>query len=791
MSTKRIALAVLVVLAMSSLLRPHSAQAQNSCDVLVLDEAGVFGSKFEQVQTEAQKLVNTGADVRIRTIKTFGSAGNLDNYEKQVERECASWRAQDGGRKNNLVVIMAATNDRKTGMYYGGEWKATLDPQWTRIQTGLMNPRFRDGDFAGGFISGIHEVTRLLDLKVNPPTPAPAPQAPIVVIPPREETPPPPPPDLSGLWRALSLLIVGLIAFGTLGLIVIAVILIVSKAEKKRISQQKARVAKEAADAKILELTQRLSEANLSLQIAESTVSEQDAQPVRAAYARAENLLDHAIRDFGNRGQAAGDPTRPGLSVGEYAEIEDAYAAILERLGDAEELIASVETQTKTLGQLAAETNRSLDAVQQAVAQAQGRIADVAMQGYDVSRSTATLSQAQHLVDEAEKAVGQKQYKNAQSLLQQAEQQVQAAVEAAESLPDEHRRFQAAVSALPGRIERAEAAVRAGRELFGQISSQYAQTSWQSVRGNGTEAEKRVTWSQSQLPALQKAAQSHNPSDWNQELLVQVSQRLDEVESLMRSISALSTNLAAAKQAASGEVQAARDDIAQARSYIQGHEADVRDDLERSLDAAGRVLSAADAELAKPLPDYLAVVKNARQANHTADEILAEARSEVEAAERLRAKAATAVREAQAAVSRAKEYIEDHSPDVQRTAERELDEAQELLASAERTVVLTARIDQAQKAEEKADSAYSRAQRDFEEAEDDRRSSSSIFVIGGGSSGSSSSEGSSYHSSDDGGSSSWGSSSGGGGSTDWGSSSGGGGSSSFGSSDGGGGSTGW
>src|SRR3990172_5939650 len=124
-------------------------QAQD-CDRLVVDEAGVFGSGIGQVESAAQELVNAGADVRVLTVRDFGGRANLDLYEADPEARCASWRAPDGGMKNNLIVfIVSFADSRGAGLYYGSLWKRTLDQQWNGIMTDEVVPRLRDGDTAG------------------------------------------------------------------------------------------------------------------------------------------------------------------------------------------------------------------------------------------------------------------------------------------------------------------------------------------------------------------------------------------------------------------------------------------------------------------------------------------------------------------------------------------------------------------------------------------------------------------------------------------------------------------
>ncbi len=66
---------------------PISVTAQNLCDQLIVDDARVFDNHTSEVEAAARKLISRGADVRVRTITTFGSAGNLDRFEAQLEQQ--------------------------------------------------------------------------------------------------------------------------------------------------------------------------------------------------------------------------------------------------------------------------------------------------------------------------------------------------------------------------------------------------------------------------------------------------------------------------------------------------------------------------------------------------------------------------------------------------------------------------------------------------------------------------------------------------------------------------------
>ncbi len=87
---KKIRDIVLLPLIASSLIigfAPFRVTAQNLCDQPVVDEAGVFNNRTGEVESAAKRLVSSGADVRVRTITTYGPTGNLDRFEADLEKQ--------------------------------------------------------------------------------------------------------------------------------------------------------------------------------------------------------------------------------------------------------------------------------------------------------------------------------------------------------------------------------------------------------------------------------------------------------------------------------------------------------------------------------------------------------------------------------------------------------------------------------------------------------------------------------------------------------------------------------
>jgi uncharacterized membrane protein YgcG len=165
------------------LLASASCFAQN-CEISYETVAEKSGS----VVSAINDLTNAGAEVRVRILDTFESP-TLEGLERIQERNCPSWQALDGGRKNNLIVVMVAIKRHKTGIYFGSQWDGALRAEWPRIESQIMAPRFRDGDIDGGVVAGLAEIHSLITTR------QPLGAVTAVVYPPAI--------DLSGLWHVL------------------------------------------------------------------------------------------------------------------------------------------------------------------------------------------------------------------------------------------------------------------------------------------------------------------------------------------------------------------------------------------------------------------------------------------------------------------------------------------------------------------------------------------------------------------------------------------------------------
>jgi len=676
---------------------PTIGLAQSSDQLPVIDGAGLFGDRLGDVEAAAGKLASQGVDVRVRTILTYGAAGNLDQYERQLEKQSPSWVDQDGFRKNNLIVLISSLQERQTGLYYGAYWEDILGDNWMRIQTDIMNPLFSKGDFAGGTIKGLEEIGRLIQGHGQSQTGSPG------------ETE-------SSLWP-IALLVAVLLVIGAL------LFLNYRRNQARRLAvRQKAMLAKQGAASGINELDETIKMLEIKVDVTAGKVVADEAATLRDGLEKAKRFIDGSAQTYSELAHSAGDPENPKLGETQLGVIDTEYQKILGNLRQARESIQGVEEQI-------AEVQKAVDGfpgriveVNTGIEEALLKLDDLKRAGFASSYPADLLSKGRDTLEQAKALVAQKRYLEGTKRISLAAEQIKQAVQAAEELPLKKQQAEAAIPALAARIEQVKEVVNRSKGIFERLFQGYAETSWESVRGNGTEAENRISWALDTHDEA-RSASGMEQQKWHQalELVAKGDNWLTEAESLMKSIFELEASLTAEQQNAPNEINAAQADAAKAWEYINRYDEDIRESLEDDLRAAEKKNDLARTELGNEKPDYFKVNKLARESNEAADKILLQARDERETVERLRAKAVTSRREARAKVSLASEYLEDHAAVVKNEARNNLNHAMEALHQADAAADINSQISLATKAESAADQAYSLARRDVTSSQEEHQ----------------------------------------------------------------------
>ncbi len=754
---RRLALTVCIAFFAVIFLFASTATAQDECDQLVIDEAGVFNNRAGEVEAAARELISSGADVRIRTIQTYGGSGNLDRFESELEQQCPSWTDAEGNRKNNLVVLMIALEEQQTGLYYGSRWESTLGSRWTQIQTDIMNPRFAQGDFAGGFVAGLEEINRLITGQTSAQEPSQG---------------------RGGLSAGLIVLFVVIFIVALLaGLFIFRNY---RKSREKRLAaRQKALLAKQGAASKVNSLVEAVQMLEIKVNATAAKVSPEDAAPLFEGLGKAKRLIDQGAQKYSELGHSAGNPENPGLGEAQLQVIALEYQKVLEVLREGSEEVDRVEADVDALQQAINGFDDKITELKTSFEAASRKIESAQNAGFNTGHPAGMLSRGRRLMEQAIALSQLKKFLQAQKTLSETADLASRAAKSAEELPQKKQEAEAGIQALAPRIEQVKETIIRGKDIFERISSTYAESSWESIQGNGSEAENRIEWTLEALEAARTAA-SAEQQDWYRalDLVKQGNSWMDEAESFMHSISAIETSLEKARQDVPGEIAAAQADITKAWKYINAYDEDIRESLEDDLREAERKLNRAYEESRRDKADYLMAVKLAEEANESADKILVQARTEHEAAERMRSKAASAIRDAQSRVSITREYIRDHGVDAGDEARNLLANAEAALQQAEAAPAPETRLSLAEKAESMASKAYSTAKTRVEASWKRRRPAIPPVIIlpGGGSSRRSGASWGSRRSSpwssggggvSRGGSTGWGVGRGGGGSTRW------------------------
>lgn len=707
-------------------------QAQSDCDTVVVDDANVFGGNLSAVEQAASALqAQSGALVRVRTFTDI-QADTLPAVNQQIVARCESWRAYNGELNNDFIVFMIAYEQRDTTLVYGIRWAAMLDSQWERIVDG-MNTYFPGRDFSGGFVYGISETNRVIDLYLHPPTlPPPATQAPFIptIIPATINAPVQPVQsqpqtglDVNRVFEVAGWLILVIGIGSGVVLIVIVIVTVQRKNTKRRVAIASATEEQRLTGELYSSLFNRLGTFLGLLKEKKGEMSETVYSHLLAEHERVNGSLGLHAEPLLTLSDTYGDPLRDGLTLAEAKLVQEKYSQIYSELDSIATEVNSLEEAFRQHALDAEQAPRDLQELEAYLTRVLASIDEVVEQGYRVQMMRGQVETFQtSVVPQISKLLVSKEYGAARTQCAEIQRQADEQLTAATEVMARHIRIQTTVKLARNRLGELQIAITNGRRIFDAIDDRYAEACWRSVSGNGSEAENRFNWSDDAITEAE-TAMSIEKQEWEtaERLLKQVEAWLGEGESFMRSITALEQTLAEAERTVSGDLADLLRDIEKAEAFIADHDDDIEEGVEDRLAAAKRLAEQVQAILGDNKPDYLEALRLLKQADTEVDAIAETAHDQFDAADRLRKKAAKALRDALAAVSKTEEYIEDHESDVEQHAKDVLLEAQVLLRRAQETTNLTKQIELVEEASEKADDAYEQAEDDVDDAEEARR----------------------------------------------------------------------
>lgn len=701
------------------------------CNRVVADLSGTMSaSDVARVGHAAEKLQKLGTTVRVRLVSSYTEATNMDGYMAAHQSACRSWRATDGGRRNDLIVAMVKlktpNENGQIGFFAGSQWKNVFgNGVDRRIRLEVMAPRLRDGKIADAFVAALDESNRLVDNHLLPPKVGGGSTTIINQA----------PSDNSGFVRLLG----WIVGFLIVGFIIVGTIIVLrgrnTAQEARRAAQREGQVRRTSVASAITGFDLTILKAKLTKlgrEFAEDDIT--DLQQQLAEIEQQQNRISAAFARISKI--AKNDPNEDGLTASEYKQMAASYADIELDVREVETLKSQLETAIDDSSKLIEGAPQLVAAAAEHIGRAQDTVEAVATQGFKVASARRLLTGAKTLVESAEGAFAERKFASAAKLAGEASAKAQEAIEGANILPTLKAVVDKNLDALKARGRAMLGRPAEVKVIFAEIASDYARSSWETVKGNGTEAEKRLKTASRKLDEAVKAADMES-QDWKsaEELAQAVFLNLDEADKLFDSIVALRESLASAKAKAQPEIDAAQADIEKASAFIERHDEDIDDGLEDKLAAALRQLESARAELELKQPDYLRVVKLALAANKAADAILEGAQEEHAAADRQRHRAESLMEEAERSIRTAERFIDIHQSDVENRVEKALRDAKRSYENAKRADTLSDQIRHAEKADELADAALKNAKRnvaDEEERISSRRRSddSDDFVTG-------------------------------------------------------------
>ena len=140
--------------------------AENFCNAELIDEAEMLTIDQEvQVVKVMKKLFDKDIDVRVHLLSSMHGHHSLDDYKANMLSKCSSWRSQDGGMKNNLVVFILSPKP-SLAIYYGDGLKSKIHRLESSIRDN-MSAKYRDGNYVGFVMSGLNDLLSLAQLDIS------------------------------------------------------------------------------------------------------------------------------------------------------------------------------------------------------------------------------------------------------------------------------------------------------------------------------------------------------------------------------------------------------------------------------------------------------------------------------------------------------------------------------------------------------------------------------------------------------------------------------------------------
>ncbi|HEX9370997.1 MAG TPA: chromosome partitioning protein ParA, partial [Roseiflexaceae bacterium] len=689
------------------------------------DDAGRLDRS--QIQSAAAQLVNRGAKVAIYTT----TGGGPDDFLRRLEQDGL---ASGGSVDPYLVAIYVSTNPNYSEIRGGDNWNAALktNNNIDAIRNNELNAGLRSGDFTAGFVNALTAIDRAI---ASPPRPGGGTEVnvgsgtfvPIVL----------------GVIFLVLLLVVGPIVWRSLGKRRAAAqafeqarqaaedarrqagAAIADMGQALKSAQEKAPYdaisyapadaaqigqLQGAAEAQFVKAQEAFDQAGEALAAkrepaqADYQASAQAYQSVTQLVAAAREPLEQAearraeldkinaaapgevdrakkaLADVAERLQSLGqDFARPDAIARPAADMVARAESLLAEHRAADS-IAAAGAASATIAELSGTLARYAD-LREGISAGRAAAEKAAAQGYRVDAGLAAFDRAEDMLRQAAAAL-EGDVASAGKLLDQAEAARAQGVARGGGMPALRRENDARLAQTAHAGEQIDAYIAEGRRAF-DLVDEFAEANWTDIRGNGSEAEEaaaraRALWER----AKQRSTMEQQDFLGAKEDLDAADQQIAFARTLVDAIVQRLKDLEAARDATRQEIADAQADVDQGWEYLRTNDPDVGKNPERDLTQAGALLEQASAELKQARPDWLAIVRQAQEANRLADQAIANARSEVEAMNKLRAQAARAQQLATAEVQKVVQFLSIHDNDLPPGADQKVQALQSSVQSA-------------------------------------------------------------------------------------------------------------
>jgi hypothetical protein len=700
----------LIAAAILLLLLATPALAQSG-RLIYHDDANKLDSS--RVQRAAQPLINRGATVALYAENTGGDAA----FQQRLEQDGLA----SGSSIRSDVIAIYVSLDRYSAIRFGDQWNDALstDNNYERIRTSDLNAGLSANSFSDGFVNALGAIDEAI---ANPPTAGGGTQINFNFT-----------PLVLGVIFLVLLFVGGPIVWRSISkrrAIAQAYArarqaaedarkqagaAIADMGQEMRNAQEKAQydqVSYPAAEVEQLSRIQSTAEAQFvkaqeqfdqagealatkreptqeAYQAAASTYTAISAQveQARSTLAQAESRraeLDKlnaaapgeverakkALADAAERlGALSQDFARPDAVLRPGQELVTRADSLLaeHRAGDA---IAAAGAASATIDQLS-RMLASYNDIQEGISAGRAGAEKATSQGYRVEAGLAALDRSAELLRQAAAALEQDAAKAA-PLLEQAEAARAEGVARGGGMPALRKANETHLAAVEQAGQQLAEAITAGHNAFALVD-EFAENTWSDIRGNGSEAEAAAN----QAHALWERATQRNTMEQQdflgaQQDLNEADKQIAFAHTLIESILQRLKDLEAARDTARQDIASAQADIELGWGFVHSNDPDIGKLPEQTLAQAEGLIKQANAELAKQRPDWLMIVKQAREANRLADQALANARSEVEIMHKLREQATHAQQLATAEVQKIVQFTAVHSADISESSEQKL-----------------------------------------------------------------------------------------------------------------------